>query len=732
VTTFVALSAAFQARGLSDDGLLSDGASVRATPLWNGGAPQLVRRRALNHDYTRYFGPHAAFIQEELRQGRLPLWNPYIGTGVPIAEALMTTVVHPFTLFLVVLPYEYALTVLAVLRVAIAGMAAFALGRVLGAGVPAALLAGVVFMWSPFQLGFRFHPLTNVSGLLPLVLAVSELRLAGASFRRCLASWSLLGTFMILGGHAETFVHAMAGAWAYHLLRAIWGGVATARGRRVAAALGFLAAGTALAVLGASVVVYGHVEAVLGSVTMRARGAFTGYPHLPVAHLGTYLVPETAVGFIWPLYIGTLTLVLAAAGVAARARSDALPWVAIGIVAVLGAFRAWPIGPIIEALPLVRVADNTRLTMLAELAAAVLAARALDGIDQRPVRRAMIAGVFVLGTWLASLWMAGRIPYATGIRPAVLLAVAASVAIAGPRLPGVRWLVIGVVAVDLYLARAPAPQPGRHAFPPPPPVLQELAGPGSASRAFIPERVLPNDIAMLYRVPSISGYEPVMSRRSVELMQRAGLHPGLYGVEAPPAPIPHAQRLLSLLGVGHVVLADPSATDPGLEEVTRTPLPVYRNPDVFPRAFVADAARVAHDDGEALALLDDPRLDLRHVVVLEAPAPPDGSHTAAPEPVASAAIRAYRPGAATIVVESGGGGYLVFTETYSPGWRATLDGASTAVLRADYALIGVSVPAGRHEVRLRYLPTSLVIGAVVSLVVTTVLVAMVVQRPGAG
>jgi uncharacterized membrane protein YfhO len=50
------------------------------------------------------------------------------------------------------------------------------------------------------------------------------------------------------------------------------------------------------------------------------------------------------------------------------------------------------------------------------------------------------------------------------------------------------------------------------------------------------------------------------------------------------------------------------------------------------------------------------------------------------------------------------GGYLVVSETWYPGWRARIDGAEAGVERADYAMIGVSLPPGAQLIELWYAP----------------------------
>jgi len=52
---------------------------------------------------------------------------------------------------------------------------------------------------------------------------------------------------------------------------------------------------------------------------------------------------------------------------------------------------------------------------------------------------------------------------------------------------------------------------------------------------------------------------------------------------------------------------------------------------------------------------------------------------------------------------------------FAPGWHAAVDGTPVAVLPVDYALSGVVVPAGQHQLTLQFRPNTFLIGAALSI-----------------
>jgi hypothetical protein len=63
-----------------------------------------------------------------------------------------------------------------------------------------------------------------------------------------------------------------------------------------------------------------------------------------------------------------------------------------------------------------------------------------------------------------------------------------------------------------------------------------------------------------------------------------------------------------------------------------------------------------------------------------------------------------RPGQVAVVAECPAPSTLVFKFSYHPNWRVTVDGVEAPSFMVSPSFIGVSLPAGRHEVRAEYRP----------------------------
>ncbi len=178
--------------------------------------------------------------------------------------------------------------------------------------------------------------------------------------------------------------------------------------------------------------------------------------------------------------------------------------------------------------------------------------------------------------------------------------------------------------------------------------------------------------------------------------------------------------LLDLLDVRYVVL------DAGLprrrEDVavlTSEAPRVHRTPrvHVLDRAADLPHAWIVHDvrevaRGEALPLLTSGAVDPYQTALVEGTPPETGSPLEAT--VESAEVLTYEPDALTIATDAAAPGLLVVSEVYASGWRAFVNGEEVPVLPTHHVLRGVPLPAGQHNVTLRYDPLSLRAGLWIS------------------
>jgi uncharacterized membrane protein YfhO len=141
----------------------------------------------------------------------------------------------------------------------------------------------------------------------------------------------------------------------------------------------------------------------------------------------------------------------------------------------------------------------------------------------------------------------------------------------------------------------------------------------------------------------------------------------------------------------------------------------------MPRAFLAQAPLPASRAREAYAALE--KIDLRtQVVVEDRDAPPPITD---PPPVR---ITRWEPTRVTLDVDAPAESYAVLTDTFDPGWRATVDGKPAKIVAADLLFRAVRVPPGAHRIEMSYEPAAVRVGKWISALALLFALALVAER----
>gem|GEM_PF-1690512 len=764
-------SSNYSAKALSAEGGPGRGALLATLLLsgfgvWFFGVDFALGRRLLfsndmqYSDFWHLHYPLKHFYAQALSEGRLAQWCHLLGSGVPLHAVGEAGMLYPPNLLLFgLLPLPVATNLSILGHFVLAGVLASSLASQLGASRGGALLAGLTFAFSAFFVGHARHiNLSAVAAWMPGILLFME-RYWQRRRPLDLCALAVVGGCALLAGHPNL-------AYNHALVAAGYGLYLSFRSRSsdtplstfgITPSLRFLLAMLLAVILALALA----APQLLPSLELHRQGPRQGglsYEYatefdLHPSYLRTWLQPHAfgradrfsadlhsdgskSSGFrgvpgqtnlYWEVvpYMGLLPLLLAGmAAFAGRRRRPVQALVAMALLSMaLAMGRHLGIGEILHGLlpgyDLFRF--HPRFQLYAVLAVAVLGGLGLSGVERR---------------------LMGRNRVFAGVVTVLLLAVAATDLVANLRdhnstIEAQAWTEqpesLAAINSDEHgpTQRLLSFDPQQQVF------LGGYLRAGGWSRgpvAYEPARQLARDnYNLLFDVAQAEFYLPLYPQRARAMTESLYMTNSATG---------RADRLhsglASLFNVGAVLASErqaleglrpvrsfPAGDRPALERIIQ-----YQLPEVMPRAFLVPAARVVRGEShqkdflpaeqmEALLAITARDFDPRGAVVIDLvrgeELPVSSVSTSAVAARGTVKFVSYEAERVVLDVRAAAPAWLFLSDTFYPGWRASIDGQSTTLFSGNLAGRAVWVPAGEHQVEFVFRSGMLRLGVTLAL-----------------
>ncbi|MGH9461190.1 MAG: YfhO family protein [Vicinamibacteria bacterium] len=697
------------------------------------------------------------------REGRVALWNPYAGGGMPHLAAGFSRMLYPPFWIYAILDTEIAHNVEILMHLFLVEIFAFLFLRRLGATLTGSVLGALLYGFVP-SITHRAEISFILPSLVwfPLLLTLVE-DLVSTGRIRSFVGLAAVAAFQILAGHYPDIYINFLGAAVYGVVRLaglrrptfiLWRGLAGA---------GAVALGAALA-----------APFLLPSLELigRANRPVVSAAELSATGLGLDLVLTLFSPSIdrSQLYIGLLPLLFIPAAFRRVPRGPVIALLAsfvvgVGIATGSPLFRFfYALVPGVEQLRYLgtHVAlANFSLALLAGVGISQVIGTASPGMKRERIFGWVLLGLGTIATpaaWFVErpdLLSAFRLPGALGLLLVALLALELWVR---QKIGTQRFAVLAgiLIAFDLFsYARAFNPRVDADDYPPFPdfPVIEFLRSDPDTFRvatllANYHSPFWPNTLGA-YEIQDVGAYHSLLPRNLGSYMKRIRLYAGgATGEELLAEQDPsnnwiwlssfRPTNLLRIWNIKYFILPAgwPNPDPAYLELVYDDEVRVFLYGAWLPRVWLAEQAIVLPQEQGIYARLLDPQMSPERTVLL--PTEPScyfpRSTGAAAKwsdsgDFAGARIVDYRAESMRIETRSALPSYLVISESFDPGWHARVDGEEMTLLEANFYFRALPLPAGAHEVELLYRPASYVWGwRLCGLALSVVLLAAMLAR----
>lgn len=674
-------------------------------------------------DGINFFYPASQFLSDSLKRADLPLWNPYIFSGMPFMAAHQGALYYPPTLLLHwLLPAREAFNADFILHFALTGYFGFLMARRITAHTPASLFIGIALSFMGFLHGAPDHAsVIRASAWTPLIVMLC-LDLGSARPTRTVALLAMATAMQLLSGHAQSALYTQMLA----LMIVAHVTLTSTPGSR-----------TRLPIRYASSMVLGSLIALPQLIATAEAASLAWRAGAGSEFFSEYFFDlRNIVGLILPgplglsqlQYIGLLPAMLAIPAALILWRREPLArtmLISAALFFTLSLGPQTPLYALMMKLPLYGMfRAPERQLFEVYLCLLILCGLGIRHLMEHSSRALAIAS-WATGCALAAFMLISGAPTGSIIIPIALIALYALWCAVASRLGASRMAALALIALALVEAFSM-----RHdikhwnavsevvLFKRPAAVMDAASATGQGGRlAFFSTFADDAHLGVSLNAPMMSGvrmmggYEMLMPRRYNELL---GILPDGSFEEGALESIIKRSATLDMLNVRTMILcgelrAQAAALPDSYAPIASTGADcmIYANRRALPMAFSV-ARVVEHAD---IATFKRAIREGKFSPAVEASLEPAqmakllGRNTFSP-----GALRITRYEPDEIEIEANfpyGDGLAVISEQYYPGWLAKVDGMDAQLIRANGVLRAVQVPKGKHTITLTFLPAYL-------------------------
>ncbi len=190
--------------------LLLSGYSPWRHESYNGYVAGAIPSKDQYFDVIRELYPWKTQVIQEIKQGSIPLWNPYNFSGSPLLANYQSQVFYPLSLLYYIFPQVTAWTILILLQPLLGSVFLYLFATEIGLSMTGALTAAILFNFSSFaSVWIEFNTVWHTILWLPLLLYLIERGVKQKKFVLWQQILFMFGLFSaITAGHPQDFLNS--------------------------------------------------------------------------------------------------------------------------------------------------------------------------------------------------------------------------------------------------------------------------------------------------------------------------------------------------------------------------------------------------------------------------------------------------------------------------------------------------------------------------------------------